>query len=61
MANGLITWLLFGSLVIAAFIHELSWQVVAYALLSLTVIRMLPVALSLIKSGVSGKEKLFMK
>ncbi len=57
---GLITWLLFGSLVIAAFIHELSWQVVAYALLSLTVIRMLPVALSLIKSGVSGKEKLFM-
>lgn len=56
----LITWLLFGSLVIAAFIHELTWQVVLYALLSLTVIRMLPVFISLFKSGVSGKEKLFM-
>ena len=27
----LITWLIFGSLVVAAFIHELSWQIVVYA------------------------------
>lgn len=56
----MVTWLIFGSLVIAAFIHELSWQVVLYAILSLTVIRMIPVILSLINSGLSGKEKLFM-
>ena len=56
----LITWLIFGSLIIAAFIHDLTWQVALYAILSLTVIRILPVFLSLIKSRVSGKEKLFM-
>ena len=56
----LITWLIFGSLVVAAFIHELSWQIFLYALLSLSAIRMIPVILSLINSGLSGKEKLFM-
>ncbi len=56
----LVTWLIFGSLVVAAFIHELSWQIAVYAVLSLTVIRIIPVLLSLINSGVTPKEKLFM-
>jgi len=56
----LITWLIFGSLVVAEFIHELNWQIVLYAILSLTVIRMIPVMLSLFNSGVLWKEKLFM-
>lgn len=56
----IITWMIFGSLIIAGNIHELTWQVALYAILSLTVIRMLPVFLALIHTGLSGKEKAFM-
>lgn len=56
----LVTWLIFGSLVLAAFFHDLTWQVALYAVLSLTVIRMLPVYISLFKRRVSAREKLFM-
>ena len=56
----LITWLIFGSLVIASNLHELTWQVALYGILSLTIIRMFPVFLALISTGLSGKEKAFM-
>lgn len=55
----LLTWLIFGAFVIPNFVHSFDWDVLIYALLSLTIIRMLPVFLSLINTGESLKEKLF--
>ena len=49
----------FGVLVIGL-IQPLSWEIALYALLSLTVIRMLPVALSLIGTHLRGVSILFM-
>jgi sodium/hydrogen antiporter len=50
---------IFGVLVIGLF-QPLSWEVAVYALLSLTVIRMLPVALSLLGTHLRGVSVLFM-
>jgi sodium/hydrogen antiporter len=50
---------IFGVLVIGL-IQPLSWEVVVYVLLSLTVIRMLPVALSLLGTHLRGVSVLFM-
>lgn len=55
----LLTWLIFGAFVIPEFLYTFNWDILLYAVLSLTLIRMLPVFLSLINSGVSVKEKLF--
>ena len=56
----LITWVVFGSAVVGQSIGSFSWQVVVYALLSLTVVRMLPVFLVLKGMNLSADEKLFM-
>lgn len=56
----LITWVVFGALVIGQSIHSFSWDVVLYSLLSLTVIRMLPVFLVLTGEKLRTDEKLFM-
>jgi len=55
----LLTWLIFGAFVIPNFLHTFNWDIFIYAVLSLTIIRMLPVFLSLINTGQSIKEKLF--
>jgi len=55
----LITWVAFGALVVGNAYEQLTWQVVLYALLSLTVIRMLPVFLSLHGTHLRTDEKLF--
>lgn len=55
----LITWVIFGAAIVGKTLVSLSWPVLLYALLSLTVIRMLPVYISLIGSGVSTEGKLF--
>jgi sodium/hydrogen antiporter len=47
-----VAWLLFGALAIPIIGVPPEWRVVVYALLSLTVIRMLPVALSLIGTDI---------
>jgi len=47
-ALSLITWVAFGAAVIGPQISHLNWRVFVYALLSLTIVRMLPVMLSLI-------------
>ncbi|MAP63353.1 MAG: sodium:proton antiporter [Microbacterium sp.] len=41
------TWVVFGAVAVTFALPMLTWQVVLYALLSLTVVRMLPVALAL--------------
>jgi NhaP-type Na+/H+ or K+/H+ antiporter len=55
----LITWVIFGVLVVGRYIHSLTWQVVLYSLLSLTIIRMLPVFLVLSGVKLQLSEKLF--
>jgi NhaP-type Na+/H+ or K+/H+ antiporter len=55
----LITWVIFGSAVVGQAIGHFSWLILIYALLSLTVIRMLPVFVALAGSGISTKGKLF--
>jgi sodium/hydrogen antiporter len=47
----LLVWLAFGAVAVVSALQSLAWQTVLYAVLSLTVIRMAPVALSLIGAG----------
>ena len=46
------TWIGFGAIAIGLAIPHITWQVVLYAALSLTVIRMLPVAIAMARGGV---------
>jgi len=56
----LVTWMLFGALVIGPAFKAFTWDVVLYAVLSLTVIRMLPVYLSLAGTGEAPASRLFL-
>ena len=56
----LITWVVFGAAVIGQSVGSFSWDVLLYALLSLTVVRMLPVFLTLAAMNIRADEKLFM-
>jgi len=56
----LVTWMLFGAMVIGPALQEFTWEVVVYALLSLTVIRVLPIFLSLTGTGESVSSRLFL-
>ena len=55
----LITWVVFGAAVVGQSIDAFSWQVVLYAVLSLTVVRMLPVFLVLGGMNLRSDERLF--
>ncbi len=55
----LITFFLFGLIVVEDATSNFSWATIGYAILSLTLIRMIPVAISLIGSGVRTPTKLF--
>jgi NhaP-type Na+/H+ or K+/H+ antiporter len=55
----LATWVLFGSIVVAKFFSAMEAVMVLYALLSLTVIRMLPVSISLIRQKVNRESRMF--
>jgi len=56
----LMVWIIFGAVVISENISYFSWEIVVYSLLSLTVIRMIPVLLSLIGSGLTRYEAFFL-
>ena len=56
----LLTWFVFGATVIGQSFQYFTWEMLVYALLSLTVIRMLPVFLSLSGTGESTASKLFL-
>jgi NhaP-type Na+/H+ or K+/H+ antiporter len=56
----LLTWVVFGATVVGDGVGDLSWQVLVYALLSLTLVRMLPVSLSLLGLGVRTDAQLFL-
>jgi len=51
---------LFGAVILGPALSSITWQVVVYAALSLTVIRMVPVALSMIGSGLQPPSVLFL-
>ena len=55
----MLTWVIFGAVVIAKHYASFTWEVLLYSLLSLTVIRIVPTLISLINSGVSMKEQWF--
>lgn len=55
----LITWVIFGAGVIAPSLGAFSWQIIVYSLLSLTLVRMIPVMISLKGIEIDRKEKLF--
>jgi NhaP-type Na+/H+ or K+/H+ antiporter len=55
----LITWVIFGSAVVGQAVGNFNWMILLYSVLSLTVIRMLPVFLSLTGSGIDTEGKLF--
>ena len=59
-ALALVTWVIFGAAVVGQTFKFFTWEVVLYAILSLTVIRMLPVYLSLTGTGIDHKSKLFL-
>ena len=48
---GAVTFILFGAVMLVPMLDELSVEIVLYALLSLTVVRMVPVALAMLGSG----------
>ncbi|MBU4573749.1 MAG: cation:proton antiporter, partial [Proteobacteria bacterium] len=56
----LITWVIFGFALVGQVLAAFSWTIVIYSLLSLTIIRVLPVYLSLAGTGESVYGKLFM-
>ena len=59
-AVALVTWFTFGTVITGLLLPGLHWQVLLYALLSLTVVRILPVFLCLIGKGLRSDTLLFM-
>jgi NhaP-type Na+/H+ or K+/H+ antiporter len=56
----LVTWIMFGVAVLGDAFNYFNWQMVLYAVLSLTVIRMLPIFVSLTGTGERAETKLFL-
>jgi len=59
-AMALVTWVMFGAAVLGQAMGYFSFEVLLYSVLSLTVIRMLPMFLSLTGTGESTRSKLFL-
>lgn len=55
----LLTWVTFGATVAGSVLEHFAWNALLYAALSLTVIRMLPVFMSLTGTGLTAADKLF--
>jgi NhaP-type Na+/H+ or K+/H+ antiporter len=57
--GSVIVWFLFGVLLVPVLEHA-SWSAVVYALISLTIVRMVPVALALLGTGIDRPAVLFL-
>jgi sodium/hydrogen antiporter len=55
----LLVWLAFGAIAVVPALRDLTWQTAVYAVLSLTVIRMVPVALALAGGGLGRAAVVF--
>jgi len=56
----MLSFLVFGALLLGPAIGDLTWQVAVYAVLSLTLIRLIPVALGMIGSGLGRPSVLYL-
>ena len=56
----LLTWFTFGAVVFGNSIQQFDWQIIVYALLSLTIVRMLPVFLCVAGVSLRTDTKLFL-
>jgi NhaP-type Na+/H+ or K+/H+ antiporter len=54
------TFIVFGAVILGPMLDEITWQIVLYALLSLTVVRMLPVALAMLGTGARRQTVAFL-
>ena len=54
------SFLVFGAFILGSVLGDLTWQIAVYAVLSLTVIRMIPVALAMIGSGLNRVSVLYL-
>jgi NhaP-type Na+/H+ or K+/H+ antiporter len=54
------SFLVFGAFILGTVLGDLTWQIAVYAVLSLTVIRMIPVALAMIGSGLNRVSVLYL-
>ena len=52
-------WIIFGSFIISTYFRDFTWPVLLYSLISLTLVRIVPVMIALTRSKVTLKEKLF--
>jgi len=55
-----VTFIVFGALILGPLLDEVSWQVALYAVLSLSVVRMLPVALAMLGTGARRQTVAFL-
>ncbi len=55
----MVCWLVFGALAVPVIVDWITWTAVLYAVLSLTLLRMLPVALALLGAGFDRHDVLF--
>jgi NhaP-type Na+/H+ or K+/H+ antiporter len=46
-----VTFIVFGAVILGPLLDDVTWQIVLYAVFSLTVVRMLPVALAMLGTG----------
>jgi NhaP-type Na+/H+ or K+/H+ antiporter len=58
-ALSMVTWAVFGAAVVGPSLGAFGWDVLLYSLLSLTVVRMVPVLISLTGSPLSTAQRLF--
>lgn len=54
------TWMIFGSVAVLTALPHITWQILAYAVLSLTAVRMLPVAAAMTGTGARWPTLAFM-
>ncbi|MGI9240598.1 MAG: cation:proton antiporter [Verrucomicrobiales bacterium] len=57
---GMLTWVAFGAAALPQVLEHFTWEVMVYALLSLTVVRVLPIYISLVGTGERIETRLFM-
>jgi NhaP-type Na+/H+ or K+/H+ antiporter len=55
-----LTFLIFGAVLLGPSLTDLTWSVVAYAVLSLTIVRMLPVAVAMLSTGARAPTVAFL-
>jgi NhaP-type Na+/H+ or K+/H+ antiporter len=55
-----VTFVVFGAVILGPMLDEVTWEIVLYAVLSLTVVRLFPVALAMLGTGVRRPTVAFM-